>query len=133
MQIKARAFGTFLFNHYKLFIFTTAMPRATKLDKMVTYHDGVSPIKSHDLWSHRLSKSRDKLKTHLHYHSAYGQQIWQDRNLPWWVSANKVTWNLYHLVLEDLVQTKIIISPLPMPLWPINFGRWWLTVRGFYL
>ena len=31
------------------FIFTTAMPRATKLDKMVTNHDGVSPIKSHDL------------------------------------------------------------------------------------
>ena len=25
---------------------------------------------------------RDKLKTHLHYHSVYGHQTWQDGNLP---------------------------------------------------
>ena len=32
-------------NHY---ISTTRVPMATKLDKMITYFDGLLPIKSHD-------------------------------------------------------------------------------------
>ena len=38
------------------------------------------------------SRSRDKLKRlYLHYRSAYGNQTWQDGNLPSWTSAFKVT------------------------------------------
>ena len=46
-----------------------------------------------------MSRPRDKLKTSLHYHSAYGYQTWQDSNLPWWASAHKVTWPFDHMVL----------------------------------
>ena len=31
-------------------ISTTAMPMATKLARMVTHHEGLLPIKSHDTW-----------------------------------------------------------------------------------
>ena len=29
-------------------------------------------------------------------------------------------------------QTKIFISPLTKPLWPLNLLGWWLTLRGLY-
>ena len=60
------------------------MPIAAKLDHMLTYLDGVLPLKSHDtliMWS---SKSGDKLEPlNLHYHSAYDYQAWQDGDLHW--------------------------------------------------
>ena len=37
------------------------------------------------------SRPRDKLKTYLHYQSAYCHQTWQDGNLPLWAPAHKVT------------------------------------------
>ena len=57
------------------------MCMATKLGRVVMYHEGFQPIK---LWLRVLSKSRDKLKVlYLHYHSAYGRQNWQSGDLPW--------------------------------------------------
>ena len=51
------------------------------------------------LWSRGLVRSRDKQKLlHLHYHSAYAHQMWQDDNLPWWAAANKVTCPYHHVV-----------------------------------
>ena len=55
------------------------MPMATNLGKMVTYYEGLPPVKLHDpliTWS---SETHDKLETwYLHYQSAYGHQTWQD-------------------------------------------------------
>ena len=49
------------------------------------------------------SRSRDKLKTYLHYQSVYGHQTWQDGKLPWWASAQKVTLTFDHIGLRDHV------------------------------
>ena len=35
-------------HHLKYYMSTTKMPIATKLGKIVTYHEGLLPIKSHD-------------------------------------------------------------------------------------
>ena len=49
------------------------------------------------------SRSCDKLKTHLHYHSIYAHQTWQGGNLPWWAPPHKVIWPFGHVVLYDHV------------------------------
>ena len=38
-------------------------------------------------------------KKHLYYQSAYGHQVLQDGNLPWWALAHKVTWSFDHVAL----------------------------------
>ena len=43
-----RACGILLFNHEKHFISTTTMPIATKLARVLTYYEGIPPIKSDD-------------------------------------------------------------------------------------
>ena len=75
-------------------------------------------------------RSRNKLKTYLHFQSAIGHQAWQDGNLPWWTIKSHdplITW-----FYEITWQTKTIISPLPQNLWPPNLTGWWLTLRGSY-
>ena len=43
---------------------------------VVTYHGGLSRIKSYNSWSRGLLKSLDKLKPlYLYYQSAYGHQF----------------------------------------------------------
>ena len=42
--------------------------------KLVTYYEKLSPIKSTILWTRGHVSSRDKLKTYLPYHNAYGNQ-----------------------------------------------------------
>ena len=65
-------------------ISTTRMSMATKLGRMVTYLDDLLPIKSHDPL---ITQSFEIiLSLYLHYHSAYGQQTWQDDS--WWLSLN---------------------------------------------
>ena len=50
------------------------------------------------------SRSIDKLKSlYLRYHCAYGQQTWQDGNLPWWAPSYKITWSFDHVALRDQV------------------------------
>ena len=78
---------------------------ATELGRMVTYLDGLLPIKTHYrliTWSWRPC---DKLKLYLHYHSAYDHQTGQDGNLPWWAPAHKVTRPFNQVVLLDHVKT----------------------------
>ena len=70
------------------------MPMSTKLGRVVTFHEGLSRIKSHG-----TLKSRGKLKTYLQYQSGYGHQTWQDGNLSWWTPTHKVTWQFDHVVL----------------------------------
>ena len=126
-----------------------------KLGGVVTYHVGLPPMEWHDLWSRSFAKPRYKLKTNLHYHSAYRHQTWQDGDLPWGVSSHQVTWPLDHPVLKrsrdklepsylhhhiftssssscDITrQIKNIISLLPQCLWQPRFVTQ-LQTRGFY-
>ena len=61
---------------------------ATKIGRMVTDLDGHLPIKSHDPLIRGLVRPHSKLKLlYLQYHNAYGDQPWQDGNLPWWTPA----------------------------------------------
>ena len=62
---------------------------STGFDLNETYQAGAGDV--------IMSRSRDKLKTYLHYQSAYGHQTWQDANLPWWVPAHKITWSFWSL------------------------------------
>ena len=50
---------------------------ATKLARVVTYQEGLPPVKSHmTLWSLDLAKSPDKQKPlYLHYDVAYVHEI----------------------------------------------------------
>ena len=86
------------------------------------------------LWLRGLIRSCDKLKSlYFYYHSAYGHQIWQDGNLRWWASENKVIWPFDQVVLRDQVATwSHIIFPLPQCIWPPNLASWWLVMRGFH-
>ena len=43
-----RACGILLFKHEKHFISTTTMPIATRLARVLTYYEGLPPIKSDD-------------------------------------------------------------------------------------
>ena len=56
---------------------TTRVLMATKLGSMMTYLDGLLPIKSHDPVISWLCEISWPTKTiYLQYHSAYGHQIW---------------------------------------------------------
>ena len=70
-----------------------------------------------------MSRSRDKLKTYLHYQSAYGHQTWQKGNLTCWVDAHKATRPSDHVVLEITLQANITISPLSEYPMATKFGR----------
>ena len=92
----------------------------TKLGRMVVHLDGLLPIKSHD-----PARSHDKLKLlYLHYAVPMAMKlgrmvtyleglksIKQHNALITW--SCKITW-----------QSKIIISLLPMCLWPPNLVGW---------
>ena len=74
--------------------------------RMVTSLDGLTPMKSHrslTTWP-CLVRRREKLKSlYLHYHNAYGDQTWQEGNLPWKVPVFKFKWAFGHEVLWDHV------------------------------
>ena len=77
------------------------MPMTTKLDRVVSYHQGLPTIKSYDsliTWSWEIMW-QTKYKLYLHYHNAYGYQTWQDANLPWWDPIHNVTWLFDHVIL----------------------------------
>ena len=64
-------------NHYKCRISTNKILMATKRGILVTYHEGLSPILSHDPLLTCSCDTRDKLKPlYLRYPSAYGHQSW---------------------------------------------------------
>ena len=70
-------------------------------------------------------------KTCLHYHNAYGHQIWQDSNLPLEAPTHKVTW-LFDLVIQwDHVTNKnqcISATTVPME---TKLGRMLTYLDGF--
>ena len=75
---------------------------ATKFDRVGTHCEALPLIKSHNLWSHSLSKSRDNLKpSFLHNYIAYDHQTWMDGDLPWGKRVIIVTCPFNHMVLLD--------------------------------
>ena len=70
-------------------------------------------------WSRGLPRSRDKLRLlHLHYHSVYGHQTWQDGDLPDALLSKKPDDLFSMWSFKIMCQTKTIISPLLQCLWP---------------
>ena len=94
------------------------MPMATKLGRVVIYHEGLLPIKSlMTFWLRGCARSRFKLKTYLYNHRAYNHpfqtkkylrypraydhQTWEDGNLLRLAPVHKVTWRFDYMDLED--------------------------------
>ena len=73
---------------------------------------------------------REKLKTYLHFQSAFGQQIWQYSNLPWWAPAHKVIWHSDHVVLRDhITHQNYFISTATVPM-ATRLGRMVTNFEG---
>ena len=84
----------------KLYISNTIVPMATKLDRMVTYHEELPPIKLHERlikWYCEITWQTKKL--YLYYHNTYGYQTWQPGDIPWKTPTLKGAWSLNHVVL----------------------------------
>ena len=61
--------------------------------------------------------SNEKLKTYIHYQSAYSHQTLPNGNLPRWTPAHKVTWPFDHVVFWGRLTTwnhYISITTMPM-------------------
>ena len=100
-------------NHY---ISTTRWPMATITDKIVTYLDGLLPIKSHGPFIRWSCKVTWQTKTII-------SQQWSPNLSDWWLTL-KVSYLLSHMDLENAWsheitrQIKNILSPLPQCLSP---------------
>ena len=94
------------------YISTTNVLMATKLGKMMTYFERLLTIKSFYAlitWSSKVT-----LQTKIIIYpqpECLSLQNWQNENLTY-----KVTSPFDHMVLQDHVQTKTILSPLPLSL-----------------
>ena len=62
--------------NYSYYISTTTMPMTTKPGRGVTCHEGL-PRKSHGYIIMLSWRSRDKLKSYIHYYKACGYQACQ--------------------------------------------------------
>ena len=93
------------------------MPMATKLGRVVIYHEELLPIKSLMIfWLRGCARSRFKLKTYLYHHRAYDHPFqtkkylhypraydhptWEDGNLLRLAPVHKVTWRFDYIDLE---------------------------------
>ena len=59
----------------KYFISTCLRPKGTKYDEVVTHREGLQTKNSPNPLS-VYERSRNKLKTYLHYHNAYGHKTY---------------------------------------------------------
>ena len=90
-------------------IISTAMSMATKLYRVVAYHEGLPSIKSHNPMVTKFGRMVTYLDGLLLIKS-------HDRLIRW---SCKITW-----------QTKIITSPLSQCSCSPNLVEWWLTLKG---
>ena len=81
-------------------ISSTTIPITTKLGGVVTYHEGLSPIKSNDPLIMLSFKIKWQTKNISTTRVPLAKKTRQDHHLLWWSAAHKVTW---HVVLEDHV------------------------------
>ena len=74
------------------FLSTTRVPMATKIDRLMTYLDGLLPIKSQNLlitWPCEINKLK---QLYVQYHSPYGQQTWKGIDITWRAPNENVLW-----------------------------------------
>ena len=77
--------------NWKHYIFTTRVPMAIKLGRMVTYRN--------DLRSKKSEESCVKQEhLNLHYHDEYDYQTWQIGDLLWGATIDLVTWFFNHMI-----------------------------------
>ena len=99
------------------------MSITTKYGRVVTYHEGLPPTKSHDLWSggglgrsgdklNRISTTAMPLATKLGRMLTYLEEFLLIRS-----DYPLIAWSC-----EITCQIKSFISPLPQCLWPPNFA-----------
>ena len=93
------------------------MTMSTKLDKGVTYYEGVPCIKSHDAWIMWLCRITWQTKTIIFsLPQCLWLQNWQDGDLTWPASTHKVTWPYNPGFLQDHVTNyNHYISTATMP------------------
>ena len=109
------------------------MHMATKLGKMVSYLDGLKPIKSHDSLITWFCKVR--LQTN-HYFST--TRVFDATRRDRMILITYPDKRLLVKSLDPLImwsceirwKTKTIVSPLPECLLPPNLVGWWLTFSG---
>ena len=77
------------------------MSKATKVDRVVTYHEWLLPIEPHDPLLRGLSKPSYKLKNLIKSHDTLIRLSW-----------------------KNTLKTKIITSTLPKSLWPLYLRGW---------
>ena len=85
-------------------ISTTAVSMTTIRSRVVTYREGLLPIKSHDSFmtrSNEITWQTKHVSLYIHYHSVH--QIWQNGELSWGAPSQKVTWHLDRVVLRNHV------------------------------
>ena len=88
----------------QIFRDTSLLPQwlwSPKLEMVITYNNGLPPIKSHDsliTWSCEITRQIRSL--FFHYQSAFDQQNRRDDNLPGWDLTHKVTWPFYHVIFR---------------------------------
>ena len=106
----------------------------TKPGRIVAYHEGLRPIKSHEpfiIWSYEITWKTKIIITPLPEWLSY--QTWRGVSSLWWplpikskdpfiTSPCKITW-----------QTKTIMSPLLQCLWPPNLVGSWFTLGGLLI
>ena len=109
------------------------MPIATKLGRVVTYHKGLPPIKSHDpliTCSFEITWQTGNIISLLHIPTAtkLGRMMTYSERLlfitllnPLLTRSCNITW-----------QINTIIFPLPQCLQPLKLTGWGLPMRGSY-
>ena len=78
---------------------TCTRPMAIKHGKMMTHLDGLPPINSHNPLDMCSRESRDKLKTYLHHHNAYGHKTYQHSDITQRVPTHKFACPLNEVVM----------------------------------
>ena len=96
----------------KTYICSSAIPMATKFDKLLTWSEGNPPSKSRDLL---ITWSRDKLKhLYLHFHNTYGHQTWHGGNLLLKNPTYLVRWPFDNVATWQIQEIYICSSTIPM-------------------
>ena len=114
------------------FISTTTVPIATKLGRMVTYLEQLSPVKLFDplvMWSYKITWQTKTIITPLPQ-CLYGHQTWQVGDLFWRNAIHIVTWPLFWWSCLITRQFEKFISPFSHDLWPLNLAMCWLRGGG---
>ena len=96
----------------KIYIWTSMIPMATRLGRVVTYGRKISHTMLRDLL---ITWSREKYNTlYLHFCSIYDHKIGQNSNLQWGNPTCKVTWPFDYVVTWQMKKTYIYTYTIPI-------------------